>query len=47
MGEVHLEHCPMADNNRSADWLSLSDEIQNPYFGSAMLTSGEVKQEIK
>lgn len=48
MGEVvYVQHCPMADNNKGADWISLAKEIRNPYFGSAMLTCGEVKQEIK
>jgi len=44
---LYVQHCPMADNNKGADWLSLSKEIKNPYFGEAMLTCGEVKSTIK
>jgi len=40
-------HCPMANNNKGADWLSSSKEIRNPYYGEAMLTCGEVKDTIK
>lgn len=46
-GTVYIQHCPMADDNRGADWLSLEKEIRNPYFGSMMLTCGEVIREIK
>ncbi|MDF1546736.1 MAG: efflux RND transporter periplasmic adaptor subunit [Bacteroidales bacterium] len=44
---IYVQHCPMADNNKGADWLSLEKEIRNPYFGSSMLTCGEVTKEIK
>jgi Cu(I)/Ag(I) efflux system membrane fusion protein len=44
---IYVQHCPMADNNKGADWLSTSKEIKNPYFGSSMLTCGEVTKEIK
>jgi Cu(I)/Ag(I) efflux system membrane fusion protein len=44
---VYVQHCPMADNNKGADWLSLEKEIRNPYFGSSMLTCGEVTKEFK
>jgi membrane fusion protein, copper/silver efflux system len=44
---LYVEHCPMADGNLGADWLSMDREIKNPYFGSAMLTCGEVTDEIK
>lgn len=40
-------HCPMANNNKGADWLSNSKEIRNPYYGPAMLACGEVKDIIK
>jgi membrane fusion protein, copper/silver efflux system len=39
---LYVQHCPMADDNKGADWLSLEKEIRNPYFGSGMLTCGEV-----
>jgi Cu(I)/Ag(I) efflux system membrane fusion protein len=44
---IYVQHCPMADNNKGADWLSWEKEIRNPYFGSSMLTCGEVTKEIK
>ena len=44
---IYVQHCPMADNNKGADWLSAEKEIKNPYFGSSMLTCGEVTKEIK
>jgi len=44
--KVYSQFCPMADNNNGAYWLSLSDEIRNPYYGDAMLKCGSVKQTI-
>lgn len=44
---LYVQHCPMADNNKGADWLSTEKEIKNPYFGESMLTCGEVTREIK
>ncbi|WP_456459138.1 efflux RND transporter periplasmic adaptor subunit [Reichenbachiella sp.] len=44
---MYVQHCPMADSNNGADWLSLSDEIKNPYFGADMLTCGEITEELK
>ncbi|MGE4287827.1 MAG: efflux RND transporter periplasmic adaptor subunit [Salinivirgaceae bacterium] len=44
---IYVQHCPMADDNKGADWLSIEKEIKNPYFGSSMLTCGEVTKEIK
>ena len=44
---LYVLHCPMANNNKGADWLSTSKEIKNPYYGQAMLTCGEVTKEIK
>ena len=44
---LYVQHCPMADNNKGADWLSLSKEIINPYFGNAMISCGEVTTIIK
>jgi Cu(I)/Ag(I) efflux system membrane fusion protein len=43
----YVQFCPMADNNKGANWLSKEEEIRNPYFGDAMLTCGEVKSTIK
>lgn len=43
---IYVQHCPMADSNNGADWLSLEKEIRNPYFGAQMLKCGEVKSTI-
>ncbi|WP_299217602.1 efflux RND transporter periplasmic adaptor subunit [uncultured Aquimarina sp.] len=45
--KVYKEFCPMADNNKGAYWLSLEEEIRNPYYGQAMLKCGEVKETIE
>jgi len=34
--------CPMAFDNRGAVWLQQDEEVNNPYFGSAMLRCGEI-----
>jgi Cu(I)/Ag(I) efflux system membrane fusion protein len=46
-GTIYVQHCPMADNNKGADWLSKEKEIKNPYFGNSILTCGEVTKEFK
>lgn len=43
---VYLLHCPMAFNNKGANWLQNNQETRNPYFGSAMLRCGGVVTEI-
>ncbi len=43
---LYLEFCPMADNNNGGFWLSYDKEIKNPFFGKAMPSCGEVKEEI-
>ncbi len=44
---VYVQFCPMANNNKGANWLSLEIEVRNPYYGDAMLTCGEVKDTLK
>lgn len=44
---LYVLHCPMAKTNEGTDWLSLSSEIQNPYFGAKMLKCGEVKNTLQ
>lgn len=46
-GELYVEYCPMAFNDKGASWVSSSKEIRNPYFGEKMMTCGEVKETIK
>jgi hypothetical protein len=45
-GNLFLQHCPMANGNKGANWLSLSEEIRNPYFGDKMLKCGSVTEKI-
>ena len=45
--KVYVKFCPMAENNNGAYWLSKEEKVINPYFGSTMLTCGEVKQVIE
>jgi Cu(I)/Ag(I) efflux system membrane fusion protein len=40
--KLYVQRCPMANNDKGADWLSLEEEIRNPYYGDAMLTCGSV-----
>ena len=44
---VYLDHCPMYNDGKGADWISKESEIKNPYYGSNMLTCGKVKETIK
>ena len=44
---IYVQHCPMADDNAGADWLSLDKEIRNPYFGDKMLKCGSVAETIQ
>ena len=39
---VYQQYCPM----KKASWLSSSITVKNPYYGSAMLTCGEVQETI-
>jgi hypothetical protein len=43
---VYVQYCPMAFGNTGANWLSMSEEILNPYFGAMMLKCGRVEEEI-
>ena len=45
-GNLFLQHCPMANGNKGANWLSLSEEIRNPYYGDKMMTCGSVTEKI-
>jgi hypothetical protein len=53
--KVYLQECPMAFNDtETAQWLSKTSEIRNPYLGlhhpkykSGMLECGEVKDSIE
>jgi len=44
---LFVHRCPMAFDNRGADWLQADDKTLNPYFGAAMLRCGGVIETIK
>jgi Cu(I)/Ag(I) efflux system membrane fusion protein len=44
---LYVQHCPMAFNNKGADWLAYEDQILNPYFGDEMLRCGVVQDSIQ
>ena len=41
--EIYLQYCPM----KKASWLSNEKAIKNPYYGSSMLTCGQVTETLK
>ena len=43
---VYVQYCPMAFDNTGTNWLSMSDEIRNPYFGDMMLKCGKVEEKL-
>jgi hypothetical protein len=44
---LFLVHCPMAFDDRGADWISDEARVINPYFGDEMLHCGSVKGLLK
>lgn len=45
---VYVDHCPMANNDKGANWLSETKEInRNPYMGKKMPKCGTVEGVIK
>jgi len=44
---IYVDFCPMANNNQGAIWLSADKEIKNPYFGSSMMSCGEIQEKIE
>jgi len=43
---LYLKHCPMVYPDRGADWLQLTEDTLNPYFGPAMLACGKTKETL-
>jgi hypothetical protein len=41
--KLHRFHCPMAFGGKGGYWFQDSAELENPYFGAAMLQCGEEK----
>ena len=46
-GQIYMQYCPMAFNNKGAYWFASDKEIMNPYFGDEMLHCGGVKETFK
>lgn len=46
-GAIYVQHCPMYNDGKGANWLSKEKEIKNPYYGSQMLNCGSVQETIK
>ena len=44
---LYHDHCPMANDNKGAMWLSETKEIKNPYFGGKMAECVKVPEVIK
>ena len=44
---LYHDHCPMANDNKGAMWLSEMKEVRNPYFGGKMNECVHVVEKIK
>jgi len=44
---LYIQFCPMANNDKGATWISLDENIVNPYFGDVMLSCGNVENIIE
>jgi len=46
-GTVRRFHCPMAFDNKGANWIQASETTANPYYGAAMLRCGSQEEVLK
>lgn len=44
---IYHDHCPMAQENKGAMWISEVKDIKNPYFGAEMSECGTIEEVIK
>ena len=44
---LYVDHCPMYNDKKGADWLSETKDIKNPYLGTKMPNCGSLKEELK
>jgi hypothetical protein len=44
--KLYQDYCPMYDQGKSGYWISEIKGIQNPYYGSEMLTCGGIVKEL-
>jgi Cu(I)/Ag(I) efflux system membrane fusion protein len=42
----YIAYCPMAFDNKGAEWVQRGEVIDNPYFGAMMLRCGEIRDEL-
>lgn len=42
--KLYVQYCPMYDGGTA--WLSMNEEVRNPYYGSSMLKCGKIEREI-
>jgi Cu(I)/Ag(I) efflux system membrane fusion protein len=43
---LHEAHCPMARGSQGGTWIQEGKDVDNPYFGAAMLTCGDITTKI-
>ena len=44
--KIYYQFCPMAFDDKGAFWMSADSEINNPYFGAAMLHCGSLEDSL-
>lgn len=44
---VYYQRCPMYNDGKGANWLSMENAVKNPYYGSQMLSCGKTIETIK
>lgn len=44
---VYYQHCPMYNDGKGGDWLSLDNKISNPFYGKEMMTCGKTVETIQ
>jgi len=44
---LYYQYCPMARDNKGANWLSSTKELVNPYMGQMMLACGRTQETIE
>ncbi|WP_443947165.1 DUF3347 domain-containing protein [Pedobacter sp. AW1-32] len=43
---LFVQHCPMANKGDGGDWISVTADIKNPYYGDEMLECGSVVEKF-
>lgn len=44
---LYVDHCPMYNDGKGANWLSETKEVRNPYLGKRMPDCGSLKEELR